>query len=57
MLVYRVRFSLEGARIALVEAARFRGFWAFWWSVRGSCYKESAGCVVVGVGESVSNAA
>ena len=39
------------------EAARFRGFRAFLWSVRGSCYENSPGCVVVVVGEAVSDAA
>ncbi|MDE0289919.1 MAG: IS110 family transposase [bacterium] len=39
------------------EASRKRGFGLFWWSVWWSCYEESAGCEVVGVGEPVSDAA
>ena len=35
----------------------FVGFGRCLWSVRGSCYENSSGCVVVGVGKPVSNAA
>ena len=41
----------------LVEAARKRGFWLCWCSVYGSCYEDSAGCVIVIVGEAVGDAA
>ena len=43
------------ARGEQTEAARNRGFWLCWRSVWGSCYKESAGCVVVVVGEPVGD--
>ena len=33
------------------------GFGLFWWSVWGSCYENSSGCEVVGVGEPVSDSA
>ena len=38
-----------------VEAARKRGFWARCCRCGGSCYEDSAGCVVVGVGEPVGD--
>ena len=49
-------FNSTWLTFALLEAARFRGFWAFRRRCRGSCYKEPAGGEVVVVGEPVGYA-
>ena len=53
----RFPFDTESRIYKNVEAARFRGFWAFWRRCGGSRYKQSAGGEVVVVGEPVSHAA
>ena len=51
----KLSYDICSSLSSFSEAARKRGFWLFWCSVWGSCYKESSGCVVVVVGEPVSD--